>query len=203
MNSRLLLVATAVVVAAAAFVPMRPEPPTVDKVSRGIVGTTDVKYYDVHGRTPGDVARSMQELGAETNGNLGHGRASYRGAWHTRSDGAGQCDLTSVRVTMVSETALPRWTPPVDTVPGVYAEWQRFMSALQQHEIGHKDISDRGAQELLDGMLALKTFCSQVPRDLKRLTDSITAQTQRRQAAYDHLSHDGGTQGAVFLSRLP
>jgi predicted secreted Zn-dependent protease len=193
----------AAVGAAAACAPAHSENADLDKLSRGVVGTTAVTYYDVHGRTPGDVARSMQELGPEANGSFGHARASYSSTWHARNDGSGRCDLTSVQVTMVSQMMLPRWTPPADTLPGVAAEWQRFMVALQRHDAEHKNISGRGARQILDGLLALKTFCSEVPRDVKRLTDSIVVQTQDRQAAYDVKTHQGGTQGAVFLARLP
>jgi predicted secreted Zn-dependent protease len=203
-NFRFCLIATALTAAGvAAAWPARPEDPNPNKLSHGVVGTTDVKYYDVHGRTPGDVAKSIEQLGTKTNEPLGHPRASFSSTWHKRNDGDGRCELTAVQVTMVSEMALPSWTPPADTVPGVSAEWQRFMSALERHEIEHKNISTRAAREVLDGLLALKTFCSEVPRDVKRLTDSITAQTQSRQAAYDATTHDGGTQGAVFLARLP
>src|SRR3569833_2096233 len=174
---------------------MRTESPTVEKFSRGIADTADLKYYTVHGRTPGEVARSMEQLGPETNRDLGHTRATYRPAWHVIKDGDGTCDLTAVKITTDSGATLPKWTPPADTVPGVYAEWQRFVSALEQHEAGHKDITVRGAQEILDGMLAMKTFCSQVPRDVKHLTDSIAAQAQRRQTAYDAMTRRGGRQG--------
>ena len=205
MNSRFCLIATALTAAAVATAcaPAHPETPSLDKPSRGVVGTTDVTYYDVRGRTAGDVAKSIQELGTEANESLGHTRASYSSTWHKRNDGDGRCDLTSVQVTMVAELALPRWTPPADTVPGVSAEWQRFMLALQRHEVEHKNIGIRGARQILDGLLGLRTFCSEVPRDVKRLTDSIAAQTQSRQAAYDAMTHEGGAQGAVFLARLP
>ena len=208
MNSRLFLAVAAITAiaaigAAAAFPSEHSETPTADKHSRGVVDTTEVTYYDVHGRTPGDVARSMQEVGPEANGSFGHPRASYASTWHARNVGSGRCDLTSVQVTMVSQMVLPRWTPPVDTVPGVAAEWQRFTVALQRHDVEHRNISGRGARQILDGLLALKTFCSEVPRDVKRLTDSIIVQTQDRQAAYDVKTHQGGTQGAVFLARLP
>src|SRR4051812_48343682 len=108
-NSRLCLVMAAVG-AAAACAPAHSENADLDKLSRGVVGTTAVTYYDVHGRTPGDVARSMQELGPEANGSFGHARASYSSTWHARNDGSGRCDLTSVQVTMVSQMMLPRWT---------------------------------------------------------------------------------------------
>ena len=203
MNSRLLLVTIGVVIAAAAVIPTRPEPPILDKFSRGVVDSTDVKYYDVRGRTPGEVAESMERLGPQGNGDPAHTRTSYRPAWHTIKDGEGRCDLTAVRVTTLSRGVAPRWTPPADTVPGLYAEWQRFASALEQHEAGHKEISDRGAREILDGMLAMKTFCSQVSRDVNRLADSVAAQTDSRQDAYDRLTRHGGSQGAAFLGRLP
>ena len=203
MNYRLLLITIGVGIAAAAYFPTQPEPPAVEKFSRGIVDRADVKYYDIHGRTPGEVASSVERLAPETSADLGHTRATYHPAWHTIKDADGMCDLTAVKVTTASQVARPRWTPTADTVPGLSTEWQRFTSALEEHEAGHKDISARGAQEILDGMLAMKTFCSQVPRDVKRLTDSVAAQVQRRQAAYDVTTHRGGSQGAAFLTRLP
>jgi predicted secreted Zn-dependent protease len=199
MRRTLALVSATMLVACA---PKHPENPALDAFPPGVVGSTDIAYYDIHGRTAPELVAEMRRLGPKTSGSsfFGETRTPIRWDWRTRNDGA-LCQVTSARVYVRSQITLPRWTPPADTVPGLAAQWQEFLGALEQHEIGHKDISGREAQEILHRLQSMSTSCASLTTEAKRLTDGIIARGSAEQARYDIDTRHGLTQGAVFPPR--
>lgn len=193
-----LLLATALLVACAT---KHPENPGLDEFPPGIVGSTDVTYYDIHGRTAAELATQMRTVAPQAPGGFTDAHSLYRWNWHSRNDGGGRCDLTSVQVTMVTQMMMPRWTPPADTAPGVTAQWQAFITAVNAHQVGHKDISATGARAILERLKALKTFCNDLQAETKRVTDAELANIRENQAVYDVSTRRGATQGAVFIPR--
>lgn len=180
-----------------------PENPALDAFPAGVSGVTDVVYYDVHGRTAGELVADMRRLGpkSETGGSFfGETLSPLRWQWRVRSQGA-TCALADVRVHVTSQIVLPRWTPPADTVPGLFGQWKEFLAALETHEVGHKDISGRAAAEIIRRLDALNTFCSSLNDETRRITDGIVARSRAEQVRYDADTRHGATQGAVFPPR--
>lgn len=180
-----------------------PENPALDAFPSGVSGSTDVIYYDIHGRTDRELVADMRRLGPKTAAGgifFGETQSPMRWQYRTRPD-AMQCTLYAVTVRVSSQITLPRWTPPADTVPGLYAQWQTFLAALQVHEIGHKDISGRAAAEIIRRLNALNTSCSTLTDDVQRITERIVAQLRDDQVRYDAETWHGATQGAVFVVR--
>jgi len=180
-----------------------PENPDLDKFPPGVAGSTDITYYDVHGRTARELLAQLRELGPKTSSGsfFAETRSPMRWTWRTKADGGGRCTLTQVQVLVHSEMTMPRWVPPADTEPGVYTAWQKAMAALQTHEIGHKDISARAAREILQRLNSVSTFCTGLGDEVKRMTDAIIARERSEQSAYDAETRHGATQGAVFPPR--
>ncbi|MEO5816391.1 MAG: DUF922 domain-containing protein [Gemmatimonadaceae bacterium] len=177
-----------------------PENPALDVYPPGIVGSTDVAYYDIHGRTARELVADMRRLGPQNGRYFGEAQSPLRWTWRTRTDAAG-CRTSTASVILRSEIALPRWTPPADTVPGLYAEWKTFLTALETHEIGHKDISARNARAMLSALQNLSGFCSTLDTERRHITDGILARMREEQAQYDAETRHGATQGAVFPAR--
>jgi predicted secreted Zn-dependent protease len=177
-----------------------PENPALDAYPPGIVGSTDVVYYDVHGRTARELVDDMRRLGPQNGRFFGEAQSPLRWTWRTKSDGP-NCRTSSANVVVRSEITLPRWTPAADTAPGVYAQWKTFLSALETHEVGHKDISARHAREMLTALQKLTGFCSSLDTERRRITDDILARMHEEQIKYDADTRHGVTQGAVFPAR--
>jgi predicted secreted Zn-dependent protease len=198
-----LLVALSVSLSAAGCATTHPENPSLDSFPRGVVGSTDVTYYDVHGTTPRELVADMRRLGPKTaDGGVffGETHSPLRWTWRTHVDGA-VCSVTSAEVYVRSEIRMPRWTPPSDAPAELVAEWNQFIAALETHEIGHKDISARGARDVLTALRRVSTGCSFVSTDAKRVTDGIMARLRVEQQAYDASTRHGATQGATFPPR--
>jgi predicted secreted Zn-dependent protease len=180
-----------------------PENPAFDSFPAGVSGTTDVVYYDVHGRTAGELVADMRRLGPKSTAGgtfFGETQSPMRWSWRIRNEGV-TCSLRDVRVRVASQVTLPRWTPPADTIPGLAAQWQTFLAALQVHEIGHKDISARAAAEIVHKLQALNSSCSSLSDAAHRSTDAIVARSRDEQLRYDAETRHGVTQGAVFPPR--
>src|ERR1035437_6115173 len=58
--------ASVIAAALCACVTTHPGNPALDAFPAGIVGTTDVTYYDIHGRSAGELVAEMRRLGPKT-----------------------------------------------------------------------------------------------------------------------------------------
>lgn len=177
-----------------------PENPELDAFPPGIVGSTDVVYYDVHGRTARELAEDMRRRGPQNGRFFGEAESPLRWSWRTRADGMG-CRTSSASVVVRSEITLPRWTPPADTAPGLYAQWKTFLAALETHEVGHKNISARNARTMLSALQNLTGLCNSLDTERRRITDGTLARVREEQSQYDADTRHGVTQGAVFPAR--
>ncbi|HEY9228857.1 MAG TPA: DUF922 domain-containing protein [Gemmatimonadaceae bacterium] len=180
-----------------------PENPALDEYPKGIIGSTDVTYYDIQGNSARGLVDEMRRLGPKTAAGgvfFGEAQSPLRWEWRTRADGM-DCSSSFVNVFVRSEIRLPRWTPPTDASPELVAQWKQFITALQTHEIGHKDIAGRGARDVLTALQRLRTACSSFSAEAKRATDGIMARVRNEQAQYDLQTRHGATQGATFPPR--
>ncbi len=188
---------------ATACVTTHPENPDLDKFPPGVAGSTDITYYDVHGRTARELVTQLRALGPKLPSGAfwAETRSPIRWTWRSKADVNGRCTLTQVQVQIHSQMTMPRWVPPADTEPGLYAAWQKSMAALQTHEIGHKDIAARAAREILQKLNAVSTFCNGLSAEVNRMTDGIIARETAEQSAYDAQTRHGLTQGTAFPPR--
>jgi predicted secreted Zn-dependent protease len=180
-----------------------PENPSLDAFPAGVAGSTDLVYYDVHGSTARELVADMRKVGPKSaDGGVffGETQSPLRWTWRTRSS-SGMCSPVDIRVQVSAQITLPRWTPPADTVPGLLAQWNQFLAALEVHEVGHKDISGRAAADVIHKLTGLNTFCSSLNDEARRITDGIVARLRDDQVRYDADTRHGLTQGAVFPPR--
>lgn len=79
---RLLPITLAVVLASCASTPRNV---ALDSYPAGVQGRTDVTYYDVHGRTYGELSADMRRLGPKNNGSsyVGETRSPMAWSWRT------------------------------------------------------------------------------------------------------------------------
>lgn len=183
--------------------PKHPENPALDAFPAGVDGTTNVTYYDIHGRTAAELIAQLRRYGPRIpSGNFwAETFTPMRWTYRRRNDGGERCSLTNVHILVHTEMVMPRWTPPTDTEPGVAAAWAQAMAGLQTHEIGHKDISARAAHEVLDRLKAISTDCDAIETVSQKTTAAILTKLSADQAIYDAETRHGLTQGAVFPPR--
>ena len=174
--------------------------PVLDSYPAGVSGTTSVLYYDVRGRTLNELHADMRKKGPKIDGNsfVGETRSPMRWRWRTESSGAGSCTIRDVTVYLNAQITLPRWTPPADAEPGLSAEWNRFLSALEAHEAGHKDISAKAGKAIIDRLRGLSAPCTMLATRANDLARDIFTRAHEEQRTYDATTRHGLTQGTAF-----
>ena len=202
-RNRLASIATATILSAC--VSSGGGPPHVaemDQFPPGVNGSTTIDYYDVHGRTLAELRADMRRNGPKVADSsfVGETRAPMRWTWKTQSEGPSTCSIKDVTIWVNAQILLPRWTPPADTAPGVYKEWLRFMTALQTHESGHKDIAARAARELQVKLRDVFASCSVISTRAGDIARAILEKAHDEQRQYDADTRHGLTQGTGFGS---
>jgi predicted secreted Zn-dependent protease len=196
--------ATRTVSATAAFLSLAcagaPRNPVLDKYPIGVMGRTTIVYYDIHGRTIAELRADMRRLGPKVDGSsfVGETRSPMQWNWRTESTGRASCSIREVTVSVNAQITLPRWTPPADTEPGLATEWTRFITALEVHEAGHKDISAKAGRDIVDRLRGLSGPCSIVSSRASDIARVIVDRASQEQRAYDAATRHGLTQGTAF-----
>jgi predicted secreted Zn-dependent protease len=88
---------------------------------------------------------------------------------------------------------------PSTASPALVAEWRRFEAALGTHELGHRDIAVRGAQQLVDAVRKLRgSTCEAVHRAAEYAARDVSDVTRTQQLSYDNLTNHGLSQGTLL-----
>lgn len=174
--------------------------PVLDKYPVGVSGRTSVFYYDVHGSTIAELRADMRRLGPKVDGTsfVGETRSPMRWTWRTESTRSGTCVIRDVNVLINAQITLPRWTPPANADSNVVKEWNRFLTALEVHEAGHKDISAKAGKAIIDRLRNLSEPCGLLGTRANELTRDIVTRQMDEQRAYDATTRHGLTQGTAF-----
>lgn len=160
-------------------------------------------YYDVTGSTTREIRHSISR-----NRPWRHTMEAVT-AWHVQTRYSvvpfqrvyrcsGFTTMTTIRIT------LPRWTPPEDVSKSVAEAWERYITALKKHELGHARFALSTASEMHHR--ANKAGTASDAESLKARVDSLIQQTsgdfRAREREFDRLTQHGREQG-VRLALAP
>ena len=193
-------IATATAVLVVSACSSAPRNPVLDKYPPGVNGRTTVFYYDITGRTFDELRTDMRRRGPKIDGTsfVGEARSPMRWSWRTESAGGSSCTIREVTVSVNAQITLPRWKPTADAEPGLETEWKRFITALEEHEAGHKDISAKAGREITNRIRGLSGLCNQLGTRANDIARTIVARATEEQKLYDATTRHGLTQGTAF-----
>jgi predicted secreted Zn-dependent protease len=142
----------------------------------------------------------LRKLGPKIDGTsfVGETRSPMQWRWRTESRGGGGCSIRDVTVIVNAQITLPRWRPPPDADSTVINEWNRFLTALELHEAGHKDISAKAGRAIIDRLRGLSAPCTIIGSRASDLAREIVVRASEEQRAYDVSTRHGLTQGTAF-----
>lgn len=128
------------------------------------------QYYNVNATTIAGLRSQMQQ----------RGRNGYPGyaSWYVNWDRVGNCRNVDLNITYY----LPRHTNPSRMSTKVRNEFNRFFSALRQHELNHGTHAKSGAQNMAN------SNCSNPQANLNWI--------RRQDINYDNRTNHGQTEGA-------
>jgi predicted secreted Zn-dependent protease len=174
--------------------------PILDSYPAGVTGNTTVIYYEVHGSTLDALRADLRRFGPQVDGRtfVGETRSPMRWSWRTEPVGTSFCAIRSVTVSVNARITLPRWFPPEEADPALITEWKRFLTALETHEAGHKDISARAARDIVHRLNGFSDLCSLIGTRANELARGIAERTTAEQSEYDRTTRHGFTQGTAL-----
>jgi predicted secreted Zn-dependent protease len=165
--------------------------------SAGTKLTVHVRTYDVAGRTGAELVESMDGLGPR------HGHATraiaetgYIVHWDldvARDNGICRLRRANGRIDLTS--TFPRRTSA--SGPALRKRWDRFMAGVRQHEHTHGRIAKQMMRATDTALAGLERpdnwLCTGLRWDARRRIDTIYADYEARQNAFDAREHrDGG-----------
>ena len=158
----------------------------------------DYDYYTVNA----DPNRTLQSVITEASpihrdGHTFHGfthwHVKWHFSWHEASDG--RCRINKVNTELTATIQLPRVVNPTASQE---EQFNRYLTALRTHELGHFENGKDAANEIDQGILALPEMesCQKLSSAANDLGHSILKQHNEKDVQYDAETQHGKTQGA-------
>lgn len=105
--------------------------------------------------------------------------------------------------TTIIRMTLPQWTAPEGVSESVRTEWERYLDALKNHELGHAQFALSTAGQLHRRVATMGLDSD--PDNLKARVEQLVSETVRafreREREYDRLTDHGLRQGAQLSFR--
>jgi predicted secreted Zn-dependent protease len=166
----------------------------------GVRDTLKYERYVIHGSSTQMLAQQMQALGPHDADEIAPAltRSDRRVSLEYRSDSRG-CRISEVTVALDVTIILPAWDIPHDASAALVAEWNRFLGALERHELGHRAIALAGARKLGQTLERLRgRSCDDLRTAAEYASRDEAAATRAAQIAYDDSTSHGIKQGTCL-----
>jgi predicted secreted Zn-dependent protease len=186
--------------ALASELPAAPDPQAAAGLPGVVQVTAATSYYDVEGADIRALLASLRQRGPSD----GHGTWAASTSWVFRwtyqpTVDAG-CRVRVARVNLDLAYTYPRWDAPNGVAPNVTTAWQGYLSRVELHEHGHRDIAEAAANDLARALEALPghASCDALAETARATAAELLARHAQAQVAYDRDTGHGATQGAVL-----
>lgn len=171
----------------------------------GQVGASEslnIEFYEVHGESRDELRRSLEENGPiGESGDRYHGYTKWNIGWNFKLTPSGrQCRITDLTTKLEVTMTLPRWNKPDNAPKDLAQEWDRYSTALRQHEDGHQNMGISAAEEIKQRLSGLTGTggCQKLAEDMNSKANAVIAEFNAKELAYDATTEHGATQGARF-----
>jgi predicted secreted Zn-dependent protease len=157
-----------------------------------------VRHYDISGSKAGQLRRAMKRQGPREGGRRYAAYTEWVVTWtYTFDEEVTECRFESFDVRAAITTTFPRWDPDDDAAPGLIERWERFRSALQEHEDGHARIAVEAAGAVESALSALgpRPTCDELERDAEAEARDRVDRYRRRERRYDEETGHGRARG--------
>ncbi|MBD0337574.1 MAG: DUF922 domain-containing Zn-dependent protease [Cyanobacteria bacterium Co-bin13] len=161
------------------------------------------RYYPISGSSAAQLRRQMTQQGPfePSEGRRYDARTEWLVQWSYRYNRASnRCSVDSLATKVDVTITYPQWTPSSAAPRSLVSEWQRYMTALQNHEDGHKDNGIAAGRDILYALKQLPAYpsCQALDNAANVASQTIIRRYNQRDLDYDHTTNHGSSQGAVF-----
>jgi predicted secreted Zn-dependent protease len=153
-------------------------------------------HYPVKGNSYESLMKSLA-----VNGPKGfHGVAGWNFSYsHTVKPEGKLCRFDNVRLKIVGEILMPKWTDESAAPAALQQRWQGYYAALRQHEEGHVQHGNELAALVREKFFGVSDFpCAQAEAVAKAEFDRVYTSLKNRDKEYDARTQHGATQSASF-----
>lgn len=170
--------------------------------ARGPTVETRYEYYDVGGRTAADIRQKLDKNGVRwTDGRVYDAVTRWSVRWsYQYAEVDGECRISRVVTYVDVVIRLPRWNDRDGAPASLRNRWDRYISALHRHELGHRRFGIRAAAEIEAAIADMSPAadCRTLGTTANAMGGRILDEYRREEIAYDRDTRHGFAQGAVF-----
>lgn len=172
-------------------------------VADGIPVAIDEKLvkYTIEGDTASELLSQMESLGPvdQNEGKRFQGNTSWNVRWNymMAPQPGGLCRLEQIAVTLQVTMTLPDWQPKRRADSLLKSRWPAFLSALTNHEMGHRANGVRAAFAVRDALAGMAPGgdCRQLGDSANAAAKAALDARQGADADYDRQTEHGARQG--------
>lgn len=182
------------------------EAETMPAVHAGTVqARSETTYYEVSGKSRAAIAAALRQHGPRIQGTQFFGLTEWKvSAEYRPTERAAGCGIDDLTVHVAVQTHLPRWTPAAGAPADLDRAWDRFVTALDEHEHGHRALAEEAADAIRQRLATVRTpACDQLDPVAHQEMIGVMKEYESRNIAYDRATGHGRTQGAVWPPRVP
>ena len=164
------------------------------------------RYYALKGKSIDELRAQMEHGGTKWNDGKVYSAMTN---WdiHYKYDVAcrnGRYTVKSVDTSVDIHYFFPRLDSAACS-PSLAAVWREYMTHLQRHEFGHKDLAVKAASEMNEMFATLPSFGTEeeLATEVERRTKEKFRHLKEVQVEYDRDTRHGETQGATLTAQVP
>jgi len=181
--------------------PTPPPAPTPARVRTGTVAThAETVYYEIEGLSPADISAALRAHGPSVRGKRFFGLTEWEmGVEYRTVEVEAGCAIDDLKVKVSVATHLPQWPSDAVASAALSGAWEQFITALDQHEYGHRVLAEEAAETVRRRLLEVSApTCEHLDGVARREMTAVMQEYEGRQLAYDAETEHGRTQGAVW-----
>ena len=173
-----------------------------DSVSATPIVNVETKYYKIYGATADVLRKEMNTKSpVRQSGNTYDAYTSWYVNWHFNWNiSKRHCHMTTVTSSVDVEFTLPKWMNRNESNNDLKNKWDRYYSALIDHENGHKNFGINAANEIEEQLSGLpsSSSCALLKQKANTLGKEILDKYRTNEKKYDRNSNHGVNNGAKF-----
>ncbi|HEU0013835.1 MAG TPA: DUF922 domain-containing protein [Longimicrobium sp.] len=159
-------------------------------------------FYPVEGETARQLSESMRARRLRSDRGTALGLTRWRISWQARwSSFGGICRTRDPVVEAHIQVWLPRWDPPPTASPELVRQWNEFVYALSEHEVGHVDIALEARREVRSLLRGLTGSCSGIQARASAAVSRLLYEYRRRQNRFDERERQAADPRLVWPPR--
>lgn len=161
-----------------------------------------IRHYDIHGNTQRALVQQLRAKGpTASNGQRFDALTRWNVTWNYRYEPrGGSCVITRLDTRTEATITLPRWRGQAGASPTLVRHWNRYISALRDHEYTHFSHATDAAREIqrLGRSFSQRGNCSGIERAFNRQANAAIERARERDRRYDRRTGHGRSEGAHF-----